>query len=227
MSTIIQRIIGGSADNAIVMSNSCWAREISIPSTWTTIQLGLRWHWRDTGLNLVSLARLYIGVGHGTTNIIGDYSVDNWIGLISNAATWTRNVGYYSGGQPFYGCTKVGTTRTLSAAVISSSGSTSVSNGAATATADRCVEIVRITKGAPNFTIDNFEHNGATFVDVSEASFLTTLEMAVPILANHQDGNAQTLAFSEAAGTLNAIQIAWERSQPVIEICDVALAITV
>lgn len=217
LSTILQRTISGSPVNAIVLSNSSIVRPVTVPTGWTRFRIALRWHCTDYGANVITPA-LYIGMGSGTTNTVADYSTTNWIGTISTAANFARQTNTYSFNQAV--CTKIGTTTTVGTSI----GSPRIAKGAAAATNDFTLHFVDIVRGSPNYTV-NYWGYGADVPSTdtaSETEFLKQAVASLPTWANHGDGTARTIAFSEAVNALDTVQIFWQRTELQIEIAGLA-----
>jgi hypothetical protein len=223
MSVILQRTISAVVDKRIVLSNSQFARPLPMGSTWTQIRIGFRFHMRDSGANLTSTPKFTIGVSSGSTNLFGDATTDNFVGIQTNNATWTRTstTHYILSANGIFPVKRVGSTLTLGGVAFNVQ--SQITLGAAAATADRQVYFVDITKGSPNYTLRPFYCNN-TLVDQSLNTFLTQMEIASPSLTGYSFPTAQTIAASEAAGVFNHVNIAWDRTTPEIEICDLAIA---
>lgn len=220
--TIIQRTIGGSPEKAIQLNNSQFGRPISLPSGWGKIRVGLRCHCTDPGAGVNSVG-WFVGVGHGTTNMIGSASCDHWAGVaISAGDLWSRNATMMFG-VATQGAKKVGAVLTYSVGQIGAA--FAIANGAALAAADRNVWLVDITKGSPNYTFNMMAITVAPS-DFTSAYFLTQMNLSVPAFTNNGFGGDQTVAVDESVdGTFDAVQIYWNRADFLMEICDLAVAV--
>jgi hypothetical protein len=159
--------------------------------------------------------------------MLGDASATNFVGVRTKDVTWTRTAeDLLLDGLMWINTTKVATVVTESGAGYYSGIQWGIGNGAAVSRADRTIFFVDITKGAPNYTLQLFGWINATPVnDISEATFLANMEIiGLPVLAQHQQSTAQTIAASQAAGVFDTINILWDRTAAAIEICDVAVA---
>lgn len=222
---IIQRTISGSPETAIQVGNGQFGRLVTLPPAWSKIRVGVRWHTTDSGAAIVSTPRWALGLGNGTSNMVGDASCTNFIGIYSNDATVTRGVTFYVWDiNTIVPMKKVGATITTGTAV-NTVNALDIRAGAASGTADRTCCFVDITKGSPNYTLNCFAASNGAAADVSEATFLNQIILATPVISNHSMNSDQTLAFSEAAGTLNAVQFFWDRTEALFEICDLAVAL--
>lgn len=223
MAAIIkQRTISAVVSKAIQLSNAQFGRLITLPVGWSKVRVGVRLHMTDSGANLTGTPRFAIGLGSGVSAMVGDAVTTNWIGLINNNASWTRSAQTYQSEQ-WCVAKKVGATLTTGTTVIAAAAY--YPNQAATSTADRALRFVDITKGSPNYTLTGFYKNDPTVADVSAATFLSQMILASPAVTFHQTGTNQVIAFSEVAGTLDAVQIWWDHADALFEICDLAVAV--
>jgi hypothetical protein len=92
-------------------------------------------------------------------------------------------------------------------------------------TADkRQLLFVDITKGAPDFTLNVFGVNPAFGSDVSKATFMEIAAIESATLTDYLWGTARDIAVDEGGdGTLNAVNVAWDRTVQKIEISDIAV----
>lgn len=225
--TIIQRVISAVADNAISISNAQFGRLITLPVGWSQIRVGIRLHMTDSGINFGGTPRLALGFGHGVTNMVGGVTCDHFVGMISMAPTWIRNVATYSIGSTSYSpAVKVGAVLTTGADMVAS-GTVYIGNQAAAAAADRTCIFLNLLKGAPNYDFRAFVGISNAPADVSAATFLAQMQTDPPALANHQySAVAQVLAVDEATnGVLNAVQVWWSEATVALEISDLAVAV--
>jgi hypothetical protein len=217
-SVIKTRTISLATETAIQLSNSQFARTLSIGSAWTTIRVGLRLHMDTTGGNLPGVPILFFGLCSGTTDIFGDASVTHCVGAISDDTWLVAGNVYYASSMLKPAC-KYGTTLTKG---------TSFGQSAIPSTitaASRVCWFVDITKGSPNFSLKVFTQHTATIADISVATFLQQMEAATPALAQHQYIGPQTVAVDEATyGYFDSVNVAWNQTTPVVEICDLAVA---
>jgi hypothetical protein len=234
-SVIVNRTISAASQNAISMTNATWARPVTMPASWTKIRLGVTMHFTNTGGNLSSNPIFTMGFNSGTAQQYGSATCKNFVGCAFDRSTWTFNAGsttWYSIPMPI-GRVRVGTTNTDSAAL--AAGANSIFNsGAAAASADRACYMLDLYKGSPNFTfhvpfyLDN--SLGGPAGDFTATTFLATM----PLISPANPGGAytqgsitdRTLAVDEAGnGTLNSINVYWNRADLSPEICNVAVAV--
>jgi hypothetical protein len=91
--------------------------------------------------------------------------------------------------------------------------------------ATRRMLFVDVTKGSPNYSFSWFYCLSATASpDVTQADFTTQVQAATPSFTNHafRGTTATGLAFSEAAGTLDCVNVFWPLQMHRMHICDVA-----
>lgn len=226
---IIQRVIGGSTETAIQLNNGQFGRPITLPTGWGTIRVGLRLHFTDSGADLTGTPNFAVGFGNGTTNMVGDLTTNNWIGIMPTVS-WART----SASPPFYNLgggtvnprlfTKIGTTFTSGSYM--QAGFTYLSASAGGPTPGRQLYFLDIQKGSPNYSGANFAPINGTIIDQSAATFLTLMINSAPSLSNYNySGFDAAIAFSESTYPLNAVQIWWDRSDSLLEICDLAVAV--
>lgn len=239
-STIINRTISAASQNAISMVNSTWARPVVLPSNWNQIRLGIRFHMTDTGASLTGNPIFAAGFCSGTSNQYGDATTTHWCGWVIDQATWawTSNNGptggptYLIGGDPnLYGRVRIGTTNTTSLTMAGGNNGTILA-AAATSSADRMIMLFDLIKGSPNYTFQgtifpNTNLNGIP-TDVSATNFLALMQILSPSMPSigYHAGTNRTLAVSESTnGTLNAVNLYWNRADATFEITDVAVSV--
>jgi hypothetical protein len=94
------------------------------------------------------------------------------------------------------------------------------------------ITFLDVTKGSPNFTLHMPFRTTTSFgigTDVSAQNFLLFMGQTSPTPGGTYDtGNlsSPTLAVDQAGnGTLNSINLFWNRPDATMEICDVAVAV--
>lgn len=98
--------IGGVEDRRVVLNNADlagWTTPLAT-ANWTKIRIGVRWALADTGANITGTPRIYLGVMQSPSANLANGPVGAttsfMVGLINNAATFTRNAGppvFYTG----------------------------------------------------------------------------------------------------------------------------------
>lgn len=224
-STIKERTFSSIVDRRIKLTNSNFARlwSTDVGTTWTAIRVACRISMEDTGSSLTSTPRFPIGICSGTSNIFMDATTTHWMGSISNAAGWARStspVRYdLNDGvtNSFFASKRIGSALTVGSLIQGGNCQwKEVSLGI------RSVYILQITKGSPNFTLVNMINNATA--DVSLDTYLSQLSLSTPAFTSHTWGGSTTIAIDEATnGYFNAINIAWDRTSPAIEISDLAV----
>lgn len=218
-SVIKSRTISSVVDNRIQLVNSNFARPFNV-GTWTQIRVAVRMIMDNTGANLTSTPKFYLGLCSGNTGLPLDASTTHFLGFITDVATWsyfTTIYRYVLSGVKL--AKKVGTTITYGGSILS----TVVFSAGVTDT-NRFMFFCDITKGAPNFTVQGFHRNTATAGDVVVPDFLGTAELSTPSFTNHTFPAGGTLAVSEGTdGYFDHVCVAWNRSTPVMEICDLSV----
>ncbi len=215
MSTSIVELISG--DRGPELSNASGARTLSIGTNWNVIRLGILVSFSDLGSNPSGTPRFYCGALNGTTaaNHVLKSTTTNFIGCVTDVASWTRNAGppvYYSTSSSLFGAKKITTTLTKTAAI-----------GSWTVSADgtvRNVLLVELTKGSPNWTIQLGFTNSATGAQtdktlaiLKQALEAATMANAITLLSTGYTGPAGVaLAFDETAGSINAAHFAWDKT---------------
>lgn len=224
--TIIQRIVGGIPDNRIQLSNSQFGRAITIPATWSKVRVGIHFDMTDSGGSLTGNPKFYMGLGHGTTNMIGSATCDHFVGLKSNGATWTRFAAYYNQGTAsIIGMKKVGVAETSAGGL--NSGPMTIGHDAGGVGTDRTYLNLTITKGSPNYGL-NLTYNTGGGAPDSTSDYFQGIVCVQPeqATAAYTVAGIINLAVDEAVdGILNTVQIYWDHTDSKIEICDLAVAI--
>ena len=227
-SVIKARTISSVVDNRIRLTNSNSARLWSsdIGTTWTTIRVGCRISIEDSGANITSTPRFAFGICSGTSNIFMDATTTHWFGLLSTDPGWGRDT---SSGTAVYQMALATIQPQLSKRI----GGTITSGGTLGAlsprladctVAARSVMFLDFTKGSPNFSVKLLARDSFTNNDVSLSTYLAQLTLLTPSITNHTYTGATTLAIDEATnGYFNAVNFAWDRSSPAIEISDIAV----
>src|ERR1041385_4377365 len=233
---VTSRTISGSVDNRAKLANSNIARTWSsyVGTNWTTIRIGCRLSITDSGANIISTPRFAFGICSGTSNIFMDATTTHFFGIVSYNATWTRTtspVKYMLGNGSYFdsgiaAAKRIGSTLTTDAFSNSPFPGATYLFDSADGNGNRVVLFLDITKGSPNFSIKPFYYKGGgTPVDVSTDTFLANMEYTSPAITGHAIGNeTKTMAIDEATNCyFNAVNIAWDRTTPAIEISDVAV----
>lgn len=194
---------------------------MSIGSTWNKLRIGVRIAVNGSA-TVVGTPIFAMGVCSGTGNPFnnGAASTDHFVGATTRKSTWAYSAGFFyinSGTDDWVPTKRVGTTATLGS---------QMNLLVLPAVSEERVWILflDITKGSPNYTLQSFYSNNTLVPHITREQFLETVEIEAATLSNHAWGTAQTLAVDEGAdGALNAVNLAWDRAIPQIEISDVAI----
>lgn len=227
-STILLRSPSAVDDKRIVLNNSQFGRQFNIPG-WTRIRIGMRMAFRDYGANIPGLPFFAFGICSGTTNMVGDATTSNFIGMAIGGSTFTRGATgplYTTGAIP-YAYRKGATITTFGTLASSSMGfGADALNGLM-----RGAYMIDITKGSPNWSFVGLYRNATAAVsDVSRDQFMDYMEVGTMVsggLTNHTVGSASTLAdatINESGdGSFDTINICWGRTHALPEISDIAI----
>lgn len=242
-SVIISRTISAANQNAAQMSNSTFARPVTIPASWSKIRVGARLHMTNTGANLTGGPIFSMGFNSGTAAQYGDATCQNFVGLTilgssTGVYTWVNSgttqyemLSPGNGGGQF-AQTRVGTTNTNST-LYADGANCLVNSGAGTNSADRQIMFLDITKGSPNYTFHlpfRCVTGPGAGADVTAANFLMYMGQSAPtpVESGYDRTNlaSPTLAVNEGTnGTLNAVNFYWNRVDAVMELTDIAVAV--
>lgn len=220
------------SDHRLVLSNGQVARVMAIGTDWTILNISARLAFGDFGANITGTPRFYMGVlanptaGVLTNGPLNGASTSHFVGAISQGATWTRATGpvrYSTASNASWKGKKVGATITG----IGTAGDGRFMSGD---TSLRVYLQVQITKGSPNFSIRHCTKTTANVpIDVTNLDLQGTCNQASPIVevANMMNSfgvntyaeiasGQFSIAVNEAVdGFLNAVCVAWDRSNPV------------
>jgi hypothetical protein len=222
------RNISGVDDVRAALSNATLRRLLSVGTNWTQLRVAIRFSMEDPGADMTSQPTFSLGVCSGTANPFnnGSATTDHWVGLRSTMATWARSAGpppyttlYPYTMRPYK---RVGTTYSYAPGTNNLLYAWYVLYG----TSIRQVFAVDITKGSPNFTITYVARTGISNPDdVSKETFLQQISLLTPNIPGHsRSGTGNPIAVDEATdGYLNAVNVAWDRSSPKLEISDLAV----
>ncbi len=224
MSSVIKtRTVASATETAIQMSNSTFARLVTLPVGWTKVRIGCRMWFGDLGSNPGSTPRFAVGLCSGTTNIIGDVSCDNAIGVITNSATWARGGAGYA---PVDAATfkKVGSTLTVGSSVANNGNMALPFVNAGSPS--RQFWLVDITKGSPNYIVTLFYWAPGNTGDTLASDFYNASIIPAPPTtigtagSSYAQGTGVNVAFDEVAGTLNAVGLWFNRADFLAEVMD-------
>jgi hypothetical protein len=215
------RIIDELLDVRMVLDSSSPSRLLSIGNDWSKLRIAMRIRMQDTGANIVGTPRFTVGVCSGTAAPWnnGSAPTTHFVGAITAGSSWNRAAGppayYPTGGNA--SAKRVGTTLTTGSAAwqqIIFADPDAAANS---------LYFVDVIKGSPNFSIRVLSQTLATAVTPSLDNLLGTAIIETPSFAQHAYSTAQTIAVDEADGALNAVNLAWDRPNGLIEISDLVI----
>ncbi len=220
---IVQRTIAGLSENAAQINTDQMGRNVPLPVNWQKVRVGLRLHFTDSGADIVT-PQFAVGLGHGTTAMVGDPLTDHFVGAYFSGANWLRTAGpppYYTTGavQP---AKRIGNVWTNGAAALAPN--VILGAGASTAAADRYIFFVDFLRATPNWKLALYYAN-AVQADTTSATFLSFLPVNSPS-SGYVYSTARELAVDETTnGKLDTVQIFWDHADSRPELCDVAVSV--
>jgi hypothetical protein len=216
---------GVENDKAVQMINSHFARSFSIGSNWQKIRVATRISGADplVGVHLTGTPRLFIGLSHSTSSVFGDSLVEHAVGVIQTESTATWSTPYYMWG--FTPCCKTGSILTT----FGSSATTFLFSTASvvSASSTRTLLFVDLERNAPNtyLTCSLVYNNNGTTPDFTQTQFFYYGEQTGNPGANmHAYTTLGYIPITEAGnGTLDSINISWDRTVPKLIVSDIAI----
>ena len=172
--------------------------------TWSKIRVALYVDFFYIGGNVGGSPVCQIGLCSGTTNIPGDTTPTNAVGLNITDANWV----YASGGSAntyIYNCGTCFAFKNVGG--VSTNGLSSTPLVVATSNNENGLSsgvFVDITKGSPNYTIQAWCAT-TTAATITEATYETASIAGVPTTGFYGFLTARTIAFDESAGTLDSV----------------------
>lgn len=243
MSTTITNIpINGISDKRLTLATSAWAAGLNFSSDWRSILVGYRFCMADTGVNLTTTARLYVGLlanpNVGLTNSPLTTATSHFIGATTVSATWTRGISDSLVDYDIGSTATAAIVRSGSLQRIVSLGTNGVpfrSIVAQPANGGRIAGILNIAKGIDTatgsvFTVSGTYHSSGD-ADLYDVDLWRALENDPDSAAylNGQGlnytigGSAGVPANEPGSGYFNSVCIAWNHSTPVMYFSDVAV----
>lgn len=221
-----QQILLVGSTKRLVLSSGQAMRMPIYGNSFTKMRIGLRCSFPGTS-TITGTPQLVIGMCSGTSGY-ADALTDNFVGVRSTSSTWpifgTPGVNaYYGSIANWKVTTKVGATITTGA---SSMGGLYVSAEELI----RCVLVLQIEKGSPNYTMRLLAPNstGAAQTDVSDSQLVQLMELddtlssPSDVVANYSTrASNNTIAADEVGGDLNSICIFWDKISVPLYIEDV------
>lgn len=216
--------IGAIEDRRLAIASGNAARVMSIGTSWNQIRIGVRWCFDDAAGDIVGTPRMYLGVLSNPANPLTNGPVgttcSHFVGSVTMNGSWTRNAGppvYYSVTGPAYAAAKkIGN-------VLTTSNMNTGGRISGAPSTNRPMLVTEITKGSPNFTVQNCVPFTLTTDlltgDVMQAISLPTMTDVLNYLNFRGGANAYvnntipTIAVSEATnGFLNAVCVGFDKA---------------
>lgn len=205
----------------LVLRNGQAKRAFSFGGTWNEIRVGIL-VTADGSISISGAPGLWLGLMSGTANGVGDVSATHVIGVKPTGASASYNAGppaYYTGSQ-WMAFKKVGTTVTSAAM-----GGVNLYLASAAPVTQNSALFLQVIKGSP-FIIRMAGPNAISAVqaNVTAAQVDAVLDLAdftnvASVLANYSTGSWNNLTINEGSdGTINGLNIWWERTSVGIEI---------
>lgn len=225
-STTVFRFLDDGADMRISLTASNFCRPFAFADGWTSMRIAMRLIMTNTGADLTSTPRFWVGLCSGNTNMAMDATTTHFFGCYTSTATWA----YTAAAPTRYGAISVLAVQRIGATITNSGGnsmSTSLQMRADATTSTRQFFCVDITKA---FTPTTYSCGGGLYCnstssnDVTTSNFLATIPLSTMSFTYHTPFTARFLTVSEETyGTLDHVNIGWDRASPTIEISDLAL----
>jgi hypothetical protein len=228
-----QRLIGGSNDRYIALDGAEIVREFTPPSGWTELRLGVQCGFPDSGAGITG-AQLAIGLCAGPTKSYNSASPNHFVGITNkNDALGTFNrqvapVNYYDG---VAGQTQPTMIQDGSATLTGGSMDMNIPRFDVASTWYRGIVTVRFRKLAGKWHIDCGYMNTTFWADFTMEDVWECLEWPLYGFQDISNGARVTeqgdptgLTVDEATyGTLDHVNIWWNKSVPKLEVFGIAL----
>lgn len=234
--SILSRTFVDGLDKKLVLNNSQWAATMNIGTDWTRLRIGWRWALTDSGANITGASPGFmIGTmsspASGMTNGPLGNSCSHFFGIIQRAANPT--VTRQTTGFLRYGAWVPASAKKIGSTLTEGTGLNSLQIGYQPGTI-RTAHIIEITKGSPNFTIQQVTMSSTTGVnDMSLAGLEAAMNSATMagaeieldnVNAAYTLSSAVTQAVSESDGAFNAVVVGWTKTTNDMEFSEVLFA---
>lgn len=236
---IIETTIGGIGDNRVTLENSQFARLMDVGSDWTKIRVAIRRTMSDTGDNLTSTPRFYFGlmsnpVEEMTNGPLGN-NTSHFVGIRWDDSFVTRSISPANG--PYYACSSVQLS-SVNSGVITNGNSTvnetiSANNVESTGRATIAVIEIERTASSGSWNFNIVANDSIAAAHMTRSDLIFCLELSdIADVETFLDTKGTYINFvrtltvdEDSNGPLNSICIAWDRSDPRVEISDVGYSI--
>lgn len=215
--TIKAVTIGGTPDNFIQMNNGLFGRALPMGTDWSIVRVGLRGLFTNSGVNLTGTPKLWIAVGNGTTQMIGDGYIKNAIVLKHTTATWGYSAGYFQLGDSWSG-------EWITNNAFQGGISPSFGGGPRYPNSDkRGVWYVDFRKSQGGIRL--FCPTSPSW-DISATEFYNNMTVDTPTINGHGQSAMWSFGWtpSEANGAFDTAQVYWDRADSYFQISDFAVA---
>lgn len=228
MANIGSRVFNLVGDKYLSLANEEYVRTLAVGTNWTKLRLGMLIALTPDGTNNLGGTNLVFGLCAGKTNPYGAASTTNFLGMKFGSdpnPPYTDLLTYVANSGNPYLWSGRGALRKTGTAISITGGNAVEFHRIATNTGTvqrKSLHFVEITKGTPNFTVV-FWSLSATGVakDFSPAHLLQGLEQGGSITVNGESlgvGTSISVAFSEAAGALDSVDLYWNRASFPLEV---------
>lgn len=219
MATIGVRSFNLIDDRYLALGNEEYVRPLAIGSNWTKLRLGMLVALTPDGTSDLTGTNLVWGLCSGSSQPFGAATTANFLGMKAGSNATADTLTYVANsGNPYYWSgrgvmKKVGSTKTIAG------GNTLEYYRVATDTgtlARRSLLFLELTKGSPNFSVTcwNLALAGVG-KDFTPAHLLEALEQAGSVVVNGETlgtGTINNVAFDEAAGALDTVDVLWNKA---------------
>jgi len=225
MANIGSRVFNLVSDKYLSLANEEFVRTLAIGTNWTKLRLGMLMALNPDGTNNLSGTNLLFGLCSGKTNPYGSANTTNFLGMKFGADISSDLLTYVANsGNPYYWSGRGVIKKTVATPTVAGA-NTLEFHRIATNTGSlqrRSLHFVEITKGSPNFTVVHWNLSATGVAkDFTPAHLLEGLEQAGSITVNGEAlgaGNSTAIAFTEAAGSLDSVDVYWNRAAFPLEV---------
>ena len=225
-------------DRRLVLANSQWASRLTISDNWNYLRIGFRFEIENTNYSVYGTPYFYCGLlSTPSASMINGpltQTTSHFVGIRSNENIW--NINSDTGGS-YYDCGGSAGSYNLVKRTGSVELVTPVSSNFMPTRqfliGRRCVGIIDIIKGSPDYTFQGSylgngghdvvsEHILESAMSISSLNDITSYLELTAGVGNYVTSVAPTISVDESSdGILDSICFAWNRTWPVVYISDV------
>ena len=214
-------------NQAVQLANSAIVRPVYFPPDWVKVRVGMLMGCTTGSLTSIqSHVKLFCGICSGYNGYGTSYSIDHAVGVRTGTSIFTygsssATISYYQQSNLF-GMVESGARRIFTSTALNSA--TAYFNIISEANnKGRFPYYVTITRGDPNYSVRvsyaNTSAPGTTTGRVTEEKFLQEMMSTTPTFVTADvptmsQPSALTVPVSEASGSFDCINIAWNREHP-------------